>query len=155
LRLAAIVAPRAEIVSAIAERLKLSGAEAKSLEDWAASLVIGETIADTAFDRNLYQAGASGMVMQLKLALASARAKAEMEPKAMQRAAFLQRLLTRAEQWQRPVFPLKGRDLIDLGLEPGAKLGAVLARLESDWVQANFSTPRETLLARAPGYSAE
>ncbi|MFQ5346376.1 MAG: CCA tRNA nucleotidyltransferase, partial [Rhodothalassiaceae bacterium] len=38
-----------------------------------------------------------------------------------------------------PRFPLKGRDLVAAGHEPGPELGRTLARLEEEWVASDFA----------------
>ncbi len=38
----------------------------------------------------------------------------------------------------RPVFPLKGRDVVASGLAAGPDVGRVLAEVERDWIAANF-----------------
>ncbi len=48
-----------------------------------------------------------------------------------------------------PPFPLKGADLIALGLAPGPEVGRTLARLEDFWSRSDFRPTREELLARA------
>lgn len=148
LRLAAMVPPDAERLAALAARLKLSRAEAAFLGDWAAAPQIPATLADTAFDRMLYRSGPQGLVVRLKLALASARSKAENDPAQMAHVGLCQRLLDRAERWTRPSFPLSGADVLAAGVPAGPKVGAVLAALEKDWVEANFNLDRDTLLLR-------
>jgi tRNA nucleotidyltransferase/poly(A) polymerase len=59
------------------------------------------------------------------------------------------RLLGFAEKWQKPVFPLKGSDMTSLGATPGPKLGALLKRLENDWIESGFGLERDALLERA------
>jgi tRNA nucleotidyltransferase/poly(A) polymerase len=51
-----------------------------------------------------------------------------------------------AASWQRPEFPLKGADLIALGMKPGPELGALLRDLEEEWAGRGFSGTQETLL---------
>jgi poly(A) polymerase len=148
LRLAAMVPPDAERLAALAARLKLSRAEAAFLGDWAVAQEIPATLADTAFDRMLYRSGPQGLVVRLKLALASARSKAENDPAQMAHVGLCQRLLDRAERWTRPSFPLSGADVLAAGVPAGPKVGAVLAALEKDWVEANFNLDRDTLLLR-------
>lgn len=148
LRLAAMVPPDAERLAALAARLKLSRAEAAFLGDWAAAQEIPATLADAAFDRMLYRSGPQGLVVRLKLALASARSKAENDPAQMAHVGLCQRLLDRAERWTRPSFPLSGADVLAAGVPAGPKVGAVLAALEKDWVEANFNLDRDTLLLR-------
>ena len=66
----------------------------------------------------------------------------------MQRAGRLSDLLNRAERWQKPVFPLSGADVLAAGIAAGPKVGETLARLETEWLDRNFSTDRATLVAR-------
>lgn len=40
--------------------------------------------------------------------------------------------------WQKPDFPLKGGDLIAMGLEPGPIVAATLASIEQIWIDENF-----------------
>lgn len=148
LRLAAMVPPDAERLAALAARLKLSRAEAAFLGDWAVAQEIPATLADTAFDRMLYRSGPQGLVVRLKLALASARSKAENDPAQMAHVGLCQRLLDRAERWTRPSFPLSGADVLAAGVPAGPEVGAVLAALEKEWVEANFNLDRDTLLLR-------
>ena len=61
------------------------------------------------------------------------------------------RALALPSDWPRPVFPISGRDLISLGMQPGAEIGVVLAELESYWIATNFEASREVLLAKARG----
>jgi len=41
--------------------------------------------------------------------------------------------------WERPVFPLKGGDLVALGLRPGPAVAATLQAIERDWIAAGFA----------------
>jgi poly(A) polymerase len=43
-------------------------------------------------------------------------------------------------------FPLRGADLLALGLEPGPRVGHELARLERCWIDSGFALGREELL---------
>jgi poly(A) polymerase len=40
--------------------------------------------------------------------------------------------------WQPPEFPIKGGDIVALGLRPGPKVAALLAQLRQDWIEADF-----------------
>ena len=62
--------------------------------------------------------------------------------------------IERLRQLERPVFPLKGRDLIAAGLERGPELGELLGRLEQVWIDSGFSLDRKALLDRAKGGAA-
>lgn len=54
-----------------------------------------------------------------------------------------------AQNWQMPVFPLKGKDLLDQGIEPGQQMGQVLSELERLWIESDFRVDRQTLLLQA------
>lgn len=56
-------------------------------------------------------------------------------------------LYEEAKNWRRPVFPVTGDDLRDIGMVPGPDLGKMLKKLERDWVFADFGLPKEKLLA--------
>ncbi|ASY63851.1 tRNA nucleotidyltransferase [Sinorhizobium sojae CCBAU 05684] len=148
LRLTAIVPPDAERLEALAERLRLSKAEAACLVRFAEAPAIAAALPDAALDRELYRHGAEGIVARLRLSLASARRKAETDPAYLAETAAFQRLLVRAEKWQRPAFPLNGADVLKAGVAPGPEVGALLSQLENFWIERNFSVDRATLVAR-------
>jgi poly(A) polymerase len=143
-----MVPPDADRLEAMAKRLRLSTAESAYLGRFAEAPEIAATLADAALDRRLYRHGAEGIVVRLRLALASARRKAETDPAFLADSASFHRLLARAEKWQRPVFPLNGADVLKLGVPAGPKVGEVLAELEAFWVERNFKVERATLVAR-------
>lgn len=57
-------------------------------------------------------------------------------------------LLTGIEQWEVPVFPLKGADLIVLGIAPGKQMGVLLKQTESWWEETGYQADRRQLLAQ-------
>jgi len=148
LRLAAIVPPDAERLDALAKRLKMSNAEAARLATWANAPVPPDEVTDVGFDRLLYRHGAEGLVLRLRLALASARTAAEGDPAAMRRSARLSVLLKRAESYDRPAFPLSGADIVAAGVPAGKRVGEILKELEDFWVERNFTLDRAALTAR-------
>ena len=146
-RLAAIVPSDIERVIAMASRLRMSNSEAKRLKQWASAPVIDPAIVDTAFDRLLYRQGVDGIKMRLKLALAAARADVS-AGEAMQKIARYSTLMSRAEKFQRPEFPISGADVLASGIAPGPKVGEILGVLEEKWIDVNFSLDRAALTAR-------
>jgi poly(A) polymerase len=148
LRLAAIVPPDRERLAALAARLRLSKAEAAYLAHWASAPVIEPEMKETALDRLLYRQGVDGVKTRLKLALASARADLSGGEAAMQKVARLSTLLTRANKFHKPGFPLSGADVMAAGVESGPKVGEVLKSLEEKWIDVNFSLDRAALTAR-------
>jgi poly(A) polymerase len=149
LRLAAIVPPDAERLAKLADRLRLSKSEAARLQAWATAPVIKDDMSEAAFDRLLYrQSSGDGVTMRLKLALAVARSKVEGDFEEMSRAARLGKLLELATRWKKPTFPLTGADALAAGVAAGPRVGEMLGTLEQQWLDANFSIDRATLLAR-------
>lgn len=147
LRLAAIVPPDVERLGEMARRLRLSKAEAAFFRDWAEAPTITPDVTDAVFARLLYRHGAGGIVTRLKLLLASARAQAG-NGEAMARAARLSALLDKAQRFEKPRFPLSGADAMKAGIAAGPQVGTVLAALEGQWVEMNFSLSRDKLLER-------
>ncbi|MDS7597667.1 CCA tRNA nucleotidyltransferase [Agrobacterium tumefaciens] len=148
LRLAAIVPPDRERLTALAGRLRLSKAEAVFLTHWADAPAVDPDMKETALDRLLYRQGVEGVKVRLKLALASARADLSAGEAAMQKVARLSTLLSRAEKFQRPSFPLTGADVMSAGIAAGPKVGEILKSLEDKWIEVNFSLDRAALTAR-------
>ncbi|MDX1043555.1 CCA tRNA nucleotidyltransferase [Sinorhizobium medicae] len=148
LRLAAMVPPDVDRLEAMAKRLRLSKAESAYLDRFAKAPAIAPALADAALDRQLYRHGSEGIIVRLKLALAAARRKAETDPAMLAESASFQRLLARADKWQRPVFPLSGGDVLEAGIPAGPRVGEVLAELENLWIERNFSVERAKLVAR-------
>jgi len=148
LRLAAMVPPDTDRLKALAERLRLSKAEAACLVRFAEAPAIAPTLPEAALDRALYRSGKEGIIARLKLSLAAARRKSETDPAFLAETAAFQRLLARAEKWQRPDFPLNGADVLKAGIAPGPQVGELLSELENFWVERNFGVDRAALVAR-------
>ena len=58
-------------------------------------------------------------------------------------------LLAFGRRTEPPTFPVKGRDLLDLGIAAGPHVGRILKSLEDWWIAAGFTPGREALLERA------
>ncbi len=148
LRLAAIVPPDVERLEAMAKRLRLSKTEAAFFSAWAKAPRLPAVIADTAFARLLYRHGSYGLDTSLRLALATSRQKSENDPAQLAETGRLWGLLGKTENWQKPVFPLTGADVLAAGIAAGPRVGEVLGMLEDQWVEGNFNADRATLVAR-------
>ncbi len=148
LRLAAIIPPDKDRLEKMATRLKVANAEAAYFKAWATVPVVEDELSSTAFARLLYRHGADGIKTRLKLALATARGKAEGNMQEMARSARLGKLLELAEGWTRPQFPINGGDVLGAGVPAGKKVGETLQALEDFWVVENFTPDRAALLAR-------
>ena len=142
LRLVAMLPPDPKVARALAERLKMSNAEADRLLEWTAAPRPNPAMSDEQLARAMYEATRGGTLDVLRLALARAHGAGDLEE-----VAAFRRLLDFAQGWERPDFPLRGRDLIARGGKPGPDLGARLKRLRERWVASGFRLTGEELLA--------
>lgn len=55
-------------------------------------------------------------------------------------------LTTLAIEYQAPVFPVTGKDLIEKGIKPGPEMGQMLAEMRDTWKAYRFSKTKEELL---------
>lgn len=149
LRLEALVPPDTIRVAALSERLKLSNAEAERLAGWAATPRLKPTTTEAMLAKALYRGDRQGFVDRLRLDLASTRWRAEQDDAALLEAGGYSRLLRYAEKWNKPIFPVKGGDLLVLGASKGPDIGKLLGELEAAWVESGFALERDTLLERA------
>ncbi|MGS1093883.1 CCA tRNA nucleotidyltransferase [Aquamicrobium terrae] len=151
LRLEAILPPDAVRMKGLAKRMRMSRTEADRLAQWALAPVARPDTGEGALARQLYAGEAQAITDRLRLALSGARARAAEDDKALVEAGNFARQLGFALKWRKPEFPLKGSDLKGLGAAPGPELGALLKRLEQDWIASGFALGRDALLERAAG----
>lgn len=149
LRLAVIVPPDSERLAAMAGRLRLSRAEAERLVQWAKAPDAVAERTEGALAKMLYRGNPTAIIDRLKLAFAAARGRAVEDDRALVEAGGFSRQLAFAEAWVRPVFPLRGNDLAEIGGQQGRKLGDLLRELEGLWVETGFTLDRDALLERA------
>lgn len=142
LRLASLLS-RLEAETAAA-RLKLSNADRSRL---AQALEDGDRIAShlKAPDvrRLLYKLGPAAFKDRVRLSWAAA-------PRSQPALAW-RMLLAMADAYERPRFPLSGRDVMAAGVPEGAGVGKVLARLEADWADSDFTLDEDALREKLAG----
>jgi poly(A) polymerase len=63
-------------------------------------------------------------------------------------------LLHEARKWEKPEFPVDGRDAMDAGVTEGPGVGRILAAVERWWVAEDFLPGREVLLAKLKEFAA-
>ena len=146
LRVMAVIPPHLERIEELSTRLKLSTLEKERLEKWALSELPAPDLDNHLFARMLYRGDLQGMSDRLKLALASARVLAVNDDKEMMKAAGYSRLLDFVSDWKKPAFPVKGADLLALGVSAGPVIGARLKMLEQKWVEGDFVLTKAELL---------
>ncbi|NBC14818.1 MAG: CCA tRNA nucleotidyltransferase [Gammaproteobacteria bacterium] len=138
-RLMALLGERREDVSAFIAHARLSNPEARRLTDWARRAETPQSGQDEARWRAArYRLGETGFVDVLLQE--TAKGNWSKEPAA--------RALRLARQWQAPAFPIDGEDMKSLGLV-GPQIGAMLSRLQTEWIASDFRAGRRELLEMA------
>ncbi len=136
-RLAALLPPDAVGAEAAARRLRLSNAEAARLTALAAPrLSVSPLLDEPARRRALYRLGAAPFV---DLALLDAARRGSEEG--------LAELLSEAALTPRPQLPIRGQDVLDLGIEPGPRVGELVQAIEAWWEEGDYRADREACLA--------
>jgi len=135
LRLAALCGPNHERA---AERLRLSSAEARRLldaarRDAAFDPLTDENAAKAFIFHHGTQAFVDGALMDWT--------RSGNGPAATDRAARLRM----AELWDVPVLPVRGSDVVALGIAPGPGVGRVMAAFADWWVGAGFPSDAEAV----------
>jgi poly(A) polymerase len=141
LRLAALLPDDISAARAVAERLKLSGADRARLEELAGAadgalshLPAGQVHA------LLYKIGTEAFKDRVRLTWAAAAPGVNAIPWRM--------LLAVADTWKKPRFPLTGGDLLAAGVPEGPLVGKILGEVETWWIENDFSEDGAALAER-------
>ncbi|MGD0141874.1 MAG: CCA tRNA nucleotidyltransferase [Rhizomicrobium sp.] len=141
LRLAALLASDPAQVQAIADRFKLSNADRARLEDLAnAKEKIVSYLSIREVRKLLYRIGSGPFRDRVFLRWA----EDVKESNAIQWRA----LLALADAWERPVFPLTGREVMAAGVAEGPLVGRILAEVEDWWIDSDFTEDEFSLAER-------
>ncbi|MGI8852134.1 MAG: CCA tRNA nucleotidyltransferase [Methyloceanibacter sp.] len=142
LRLAALAVFVREDAVRLADRLHLSNAEQATLEhaaDEGGKPVFAD---ETSAKEALYGLGENDFRSGVLLAWAASGASTE-DP-------HWRAIFRLPRNWEAPVFPLRGADLVEIGTAKGPEIGELLRQLEAEWIAGGFAAAsREELLARA------
>lgn len=142
LRLAALLDHGA--AAAVAQRFRLSNREREallSLEFLTPHLIAPLSLFD--LRQRLYEAGAQAVQGALLLAMADGQSH------------DLSALWPSCLSWQKPVFPLRGRDLLKQGHASGQKIGVGLKAVEAWWRQQDFAPDHQACLQKALAFFRE
>lgn len=90
--------------------------------------------------RMLYQHGKEAFIDSVKLAWA-----AEDDENRV----FWMSMLSLAANWEIPKFPITGKKILAAGVKPGPAVGRMLAKLEMQWIEAEFPEEFDTYLMAA------
>ena len=141
LRLAALLPDEEEVARAVAGRLKLSGVDRARLESLAmAREKISAHLSAADVRRQLYRTGAALFRDRVLLSWAAAPRGAA--------AIQWRMLLSIADGWERPRFPLTGREAMAIGLTEGPAMGQALAAVEAWWLEQDFLPDSAALLEK-------
>jgi len=141
LRLAALAVFVVEDAERMANRLHLSNAEQAELMLGAEDHTESGLPEEGAAKRLLYRLGPGPYSATVTITWADSDAQPDDRR--------WREALTLGERWQAPVFPVKGSDLSALCGVEGPALGALLRKLEADWVAEGFAASQGELLERA------
>jgi poly(A) polymerase len=120
-----------EAAHSTSDRLKLSNADRTRLEQALSGDKIAAGLSAQGARRLLYRIGAARFRDKVLLQWAGA-------PRAAG-ALTWRMLLEMAENWQRPRFPLTGRDVMQAGVPEGPDVGRILAQVEDWWMGGDFA----------------
>ena len=143
-RLGALVAS-ATAAEAVAGRWRLTGAEGARLAALAAPAVALAPGLDRRAQRwALYRLGRAQF---RDLALLAWAARGE--------GGAFRAMLETADAWEGPRLPVRGADVLALGVEAGPEVGRLLAAVEAWWMARDFTPDRAAALARLAALAAE
>ena len=141
LRLSALLPDDADAARKVGERLKLSNAERARLEALAQS---GDKIplqlSAAEVRRLLYRIGASRFRDLVLLSWAAAARGGAMIHWRM--------LLSIADGWERPRFPLTGHEAMEAGVAEGPEVGRLLGLVEAWWLEQDFAPDHAQLVEK-------
>ncbi|MEL6955509.1 MAG: CCA tRNA nucleotidyltransferase [Pseudomonadota bacterium] len=130
--------PRDEVSAArVAKALRLSNAERDRLKAWAA--------AEIALTPDMTPEQSRAAAYRLKHRTFFDRIYTAMAEEGRE---VWQSVHDAVDGWGRPSFPLRGQDLVELGMS-GPEIGETLKTLEDWWIEQDFQPGRGELLARA------
>jgi poly(A) polymerase len=137
-RLAALLEVDVAAAQDVADRLRLSNQERKRLVAIAAPpVVVNPKMATAERHRAAYRVGRDLLRDLALIGWAGAESDDGWRD-----------FFAAVEAWEPPRFPLLGRDVIDLGVPRGPKVGKLLAAVEEWWVENDFKADREACLER-------
>ena len=130
LRLGALGVAVTEDARRLAQRLRLTNAEAKALDSMGHRWWRLKGMEDSVARRRLYRLGEARYRDRTMLAWARAGRGADV--------AMWKALATLPDRWKAPAFPLKAADFIARGVARGPALGHVIALAEDVWLAQDF-----------------
>ncbi|MGD9869062.1 MAG: CCA tRNA nucleotidyltransferase [Hyphomicrobiales bacterium] len=140
-RLSALAVLVPEDAERLGSRLKLSNREQAALEAAAGWRAFDPRPAGTQAKVSLYRLGGDRYSRAVLQAWAQSGAAAD--------DAGWRLLAELPGRWTAPEFPLRGADLVELGLEKGPRVGLLMKELEEAWIDSGMGGTREDMLGQA------
>lgn len=139
-RLFVLYSPEERLAESLALRIKLPKKDRDNFVKWALNNPpMSEFLSMDGIRRLLYRFGRDFCYNKLLILCALNKFEPENLPL----------LLERIETMEIPVFPLKGKDIIAVGIQDNRKIGTILDKLEEEWIFDNFTLSKEVLLEKA------
>ena len=136
-RLFVLYQPNASEAENIARTLRFSKRQKDNFVNWAKINLMPENISTSCQRlRFIYRYGKNFCLDKILLTAAIYEIESEKAANVLQE----------VENAIVPIFPLRGRDLIEHKIAFGEKIGQVLALLEQQWIDSNFNLTRDELL---------
>lgn len=133
-RMAVLMPGDADAYTAVAERLRFSNAERKRLASLARPLpALGDEV--EGIRQALYRSKDREIYTLQCLVAAVEDDRIDLRLR-----------LHEAAAWAWPALPVSGLDMIELGVPPGPKVGAILSHLEEWWIRRDFQPDRKACL---------
>lgn len=140
-RLMGMVRPDVETMQAMGKRMTFSNAETNQMIAWADNPAPKADVALKELDKLLYMNDTGGFISSMKLEVVHLRGR---EDEAGSDAML--KLIEHAQSWEKPQFPVQGKDLIAAGMEAGSEMGGRLKRLEEAWIESGFTLEKNALM---------
>lgn len=140
-RLMGMVRPDVETMQTMSKRMTFSNKEMERMIAWANNPAPKPDISISDFEKLLYKSDSQGLMDSMKLEIVHLQGREEAE-----NADAMLKLIDFTQNWQRPIFPLQGQDLIAAGMKPGPEMGQRLKALEEAWMDSGFKLDRNALL---------
>lgn len=141
LRMMAMMRPHEETVQGFIKRMLLSNAEGDRMLAWSKAQAPDPSIGALELEKLLYYGSQQAIIDVMRLEVVHLQNRDD-ETNAEKMAS----LASHATNWIKPKFPIKGQDLLEIGLEPGKALGEKLSKLEDQWVESGFTSDKDSLL---------
>lgn len=140
-RLMGMVRPDEETMQALSKRMAFSNKETLRMVAWAKNPAPKADTSISDLKKLMYRADLQGIIDSMKLEVVHLRGREEDVA-----AHKMLKLISHAQVWQRPTFPLQGQDLIAAGMKPGPEMGEKLKQLEEAWIASDFKLEKNALL---------